>query len=186
MSELVTITVTKPVSDLLSSYSDNTGMGYGECLSECLVDYLGVISNVKSRHADKGLKLIFNEFEINVKKLIDFMKVERKKVVDDIYTTRILTGEDLYKDNVSSIPRKIPKFIYDNIKKTLERHPYMYNKKKKAKVVDLVDRSIFFRIIKNDELMNNLVYQEWRLQRLFHYEKQSKLEWDYLFKNINW
>jgi len=180
------VVVTKPINDALSEYAAKMGVGYGECFNECLTDYLGVLSNVKSRYANLELKKIYNKFEMDFQQYFDYIKKERKAVTDDIFVTRLLTDEDMYKSNPPSCPRKIPDFIHDDIKSTLEKFPYLYNRDKKAKMIEIVDRSIIFKVILNDSLLNNEAYKEWRLQRVLQPEKQAKVGWSYLFENLNW
>jgi len=182
---LKSITITKTVSDCLSLYSEKIGINYNECLAEFIADYIGVLGNVQSRYYDRGLKKIYNEFEYSYKKFNDHLRKERQIVIEDAFLTRVLDGEKIYV-NPPSERRKIPIIIYEQLKKVIESNPNLYNEKKKTKISDIVDRSILFRIIDNDELINNPAYREWRLQRMLISEKSCKLKWDYLFENLKW
>ena len=74
--------------------------------------------------------------------------------------------------------------ILDSVRKFVKSYPYLYGRKKKATMGNVVDRSILFRIMLNNAILDNKFYREIRIDRLIELERVKKKDITYVFKKI--
>jgi hypothetical protein len=175
MPEKFRVAMNRRVGVLLKEYSEKIGQTFRHSLHQAILDYINVLSYIKSSNPDSDLEKLFLSMESQsdlVLTRIEELRVDfRKRRKQDA----LLLDKDLPKlDNLHYIIEPIPEFLYDKIKSLLKKYPSMYNKK--ATIKDVVNRAILFRVIKNENLINNNVYKEWRAAVLLQSEHDSKID----------
>jgi len=174
MQELTSVPIDKSIGLILKKYSDSIGISFKECLCRAVSDYLGILHYIKSDSPDVGLERLFltieTQSDLVLKRLGEVHKEYKRSKRQDVLLLGIKTpacGSSRY----MIIP--VPVSLHEDIKGAISRYPKMYNGKTTVK--EIVNRAVLFKTIKNDKLIENRIYREWRAALLLQAEHNSKI-----------
>jgi hypothetical protein len=156
-----------------------------EVFAEAVYDYRDLVSYIKSRGADPALKTAYYKQELDIRALMHQYEIERARFCKMERETRILTDQEMFSYE------KTRYFYIDvdpNVKKALrslvKSYPHLYGRKKKTALINTVDRCVLFRLMLNNDVLENRFYRELRIDRIIESERLSKKSINYVFQKF--
>jgi len=173
------ISIDRRIGNLLKKFIEVTEETFRDSMIQCLVDYVNILSHVKGNNPNLSLVHLVYNFEMDAQVIFKKMSQSRGEYLrfrkeESILLDKKLPICDNQKYDVISIPDE----LYNGIEVLLKREPHMFSHKKAATIKDIANRSVLFRVIENDNLINSDIYRAWRLQQIIKKEKQAKINFE--------
>lgn len=173
------------VGRLLREFSRDTGETAIRTLEEAVLDYTKLIEYIRSGDPDNELKRLFLSTEMKSQVVLDRIEAMHKEYLELKNEDALLLGiKPPKRDNSNYSVFPIPRFLYENIKQLIKRNPNLYNNRT-ATVKDVVDRAVLFRIIRNEDLIDNDMYRGWRAEILFQREINAKMRLEDIIEKVS-
>jgi len=181
-----TVVFNSKIRDVLKDFISSSGETIYDSVIQSILDYVNILSHVCGDNPDNELVHIVNVFEIAsqviFKKMIEtrleFLRVRREESI-------LLDKKLPHCDNANYVMIEIPNELHRKITTLINHNPNIFSSEKNATIKDVINRSILFRIMENDLLMENEIYRAWRLEMIMRKEKSSKLSIDEIIKIIS-
>lgn len=180
-----TVAFERRIWEALHCYLDSTGETLYNVVTQSIFDYINILSHVSGKNPDDELRHIVNSFEIKVQTIFKKMNEAQQEFLKIRREESILLDKKIPHNSDKYFILPIEDDLYYGIKALIKKHPYLFSNDKKSTINDVVSRSILFRIMDNDSLMNNEIYKAWRLDVIFRKEKKAKLSIDTIFDVIS-
>ena len=186
MRKSINIAISRDIAYLLRDFSKKTNETFGNSLFNAIFDYANLLSNVKSKSSDKELEEIWFDFETNANNVFKKMKELRKEFCLERRQDAILLNKKLlHYDNKKYIMFDIPIGLYNVVFSLSEKYPHLYHRKHRTTIKDIADRSILFFISKNEKLLLNNTYRNWRISMILDRESLGKIEWSCIMEKVS-
>jgi hypothetical protein len=179
------VTATRYCGELLSEYCQDINLQYKDVFADCVADYNSLVLAVKGRNADADLKTAYYKQELDIKALMSQYEIKRAQFCKIERETRILNDDKMFSyEHTRYIGIDTDELTFETIKSIIEKYPYLYGRKKKSSLINVVDRSILFRIMLNNGILDSKFYREMRIARIIEHENNSKKDINYIFKKF--
>jgi len=181
-----TIAFDRKVCNVLKQFVESSGETVKDSVLQSVLDYVNILSHVCGDNPNPELAHIVNSFEIKAQVIFKKMRELRKDYLRLRKHEAILTDRKLpHCDNQNYVRISLPDELYNGISVLIHRYPNVFTNEKKATIKDVVNRAILFRVMENEQLMNNEIYRAWRLKSLMQREQDSKLPIDGILEIVS-